>query len=227
MKLARHIPNILTLSNLLCGCVGILFAQDFPFLIPAYCVWVACVFDFLDGFAARALRVSTPIGKELDSLADMVSFGILPAMTMYGWINHAIPGSPLAYIAFLLAAFSALRLAQFNIDSRQTDHFIGLPTPAGALFITGLAFLEAPFNVITSGIAGLISITIIVSLLLVAPIDLFALKFKNFSWGDNKLRFTFIATSVLLLALLQAAAIPLIILLYIILSLVVGILLRK
>ncbi|MFZ1809500.1 MAG: CDP-diacylglycerol--serine O-phosphatidyltransferase [Cyclobacteriaceae bacterium] len=226
-SLTKHIPNLLTLSNLLCGCIGILLARDFPLYIPAYLVWLACVFDFFDGFAARMLKTTSTIGKELDSLADMVSFGVLPAMVMFTWLEKSTPGTYIPYIAFLIALFSALRLAKFNVDENQTDSFIGLPTPANALFITGLVFLDTPFQFITSSTESLMGISIIFSLLLVAPINLFALKFKNFGWADNKLRFTFIGLSVLLLGWRQAEGVPLIILLYILLSLATGIFTRK
>jgi len=227
MALTRHFPNLLTLSNLLCGCIGILMAREFPLYTPAYFVWLACVFDFFDGFAARSLKVHSVIGKELDSLADMVSFGVLPSVVMFTWLENSAPESYIPYIAFLIALFSALRLAKFNVDENQTDSFIGLPTPANALFITGLVFLSAPFNFITSSTAGLVAVSIIFSLLLVAPLNLFALKFKNFSWADNKLKFTFIGLSVLLLGWKKAEAVPLIILLYIILSFATGVFTRK
>lgn len=226
-SLAQHIPNVLTLSNLLCGCIGILLAREFPLYVPAYLVWLACVFDFFDGFAARMLKTTSSIGKELDSLADMVSFGVLPSMVMFTWLEKSAPGTYIPYIAFLIALFSALRLAKFNVDENQTDSFIGLPTPANALFITGLVFLDAPFNFITSSTTSLAVISILFSLLLVAPLDLFALKFKNFGWSDNKLKFTFIGLSVLLLGWKQAEAVPLIILLYIILSLGTRVFARK
>ncbi|MEQ8423595.1 MAG: CDP-diacylglycerol--serine O-phosphatidyltransferase, partial [Cyclobacteriaceae bacterium] len=171
--MSRHIPNLLTLGNLLCGCLGILYARESSLHMVAYLVWIACVFDFLDGFAARALRTSSSIGKELDSLADMVSFGVLPSITMYVWLEQSFPESYIPYCAFLIALFSALRLAKFNVDENQKDAFIGLPTPANALFITGLIFLESPFDLLISP-TGLVTITIIFSLLLVAPIDLFA-----------------------------------------------------
>lgn len=223
----RHLPNLLTLGNLLCGCIGILLAREFPLYAPAYLVWLACVFDFFDGFAARALKINSTIGKELDSLADMVSFGVLPSVVMFTWLENSAPESYIPYIAFLIALFSALRLAKFNVDENQTDSFIGLPTPANALFITGLVFLSAPFNFITSSTAGLVVVSIIFSLLLVAPINLFALKFKNFRWADNKLRFTFIGLSVLLLGWKQAESVSLIILLYLILSLATRIFAKK
>lgn len=226
-SITQHIPNMLTLSNLLCGCIGILLAREFPLYLPAYLVWLACVFDFFDGFAARMFKTTSPIGKELDSLADMVSFGVLPAMVMYTWLEKAAPGTHIPYIAFAIALFSALRLAKFNTDENQTDSFIGLPTPANALFITGLVFLQPPFQFITSSVALLVVICITFSVLLVAPLNLFALKFKNFSWTDNKLRFTFLVLSVLLLGWKQAEAVPLIILLYIVLSLVTGVFAKK
>lgn len=226
-SLARNLPNFFTLCNLLCGCLGILVAQEFPLYAPAYFVWAACVFDFFDGFAARSLNSSSPIGKELDSLADMVSFGVLPAMTMFAWIQYSTGGSYLSYSAFLIAMFSALRLAKFNIDENQTDSFIGLPTPANALFITGLIFLKSPFDIITTSPTGLVITTILFSILLVTPINLFALKFKNFKWVDNKLRFTFIGLAVLLLGWKQAEGVPLIILLYILLSLAEGVFAKK
>ncbi|HCM74841.1 MAG TPA: CDP-diacylglycerol--serine O-phosphatidyltransferase [Cytophagales bacterium] len=223
----RHLPNFLTLSNLFCGCLGILFAREFPLYAPAYFVWLACVFDFFDGFAARALKTTSPIGKELDSLADMVSFGVLPAMTMYTWLQQTSTNIYLPYVAFLIAIFSALRLAKFNIDENQKDTFIGLPTPANALFITGLVFLGSPFDIVTSSTTGLLITTVLFSLLLVAPLNLFALKFKNFGWAENKLRFTFIGLAVLLLGWKQAEGVPLIILLYILLSLAEGIFAKK
>lgn len=219
IALTRHVPNILTLGNLLCGCAGILLARQFPLYTPAYLVWAACVFDFFDGFSARALKVSSPIGKELDSLADMVSFGILPAITMFTWLENGSGENYIPYLAFLIAIFSALRLAKFNVDENQQDAFIGLPTPANALFITGLVFLEPPFSTLVSSQTGLVVITLIFSLLLVSPLKLFALKFKNFKWTDNKLRFTFIGLAVLLLVWKQAEGIPLIIILYILISL--------
>ena len=219
MNLLRHLPNALTCGNLFCGCIGILFAVQYSPITAAYFVWAACVFDFFDGFAARALHYSSPIGKELDSLADMVSFGVLPAITIFSLIESQTFNSFFSYSAFLLAIFSALRLAKFNIDERQKESFIGLPVPANALFITGLVFLPSPFDQVTSSVPILIGITVLFSLLLVSPLELFALKFKNYTWADNKIRFTFVFVSVLLLALFKAGAIPLIILLYVAFSL--------
>src|SRR5690606_19631785 len=216
----RHLPNFLTCCNLLCGVAGIvlLLEGNLPYPVAAF-VWLACVFDFFDGFAARALRVSSPIGKELDSLADVVSFGVLPGVFMYTLINEQSPGSLMAYSGFLIIVFSALRLAKFNIDENQTDSFVGLPTPANALFITALPFIHfAALDFIFHPVS-LVVIAVIFSWLLVSPLELFALKFKDFSWQSNKIRFTFLLLSVLLLVTFNFAGIPFIILLYILMSL--------
>ena len=220
MSLLRHLPNLLTCGNLLCGCLGIIFTLQYSTDFAAWSIWAACVFDFLDGFAARALKVSSPIGKELDSLADMVSFGVLPAVAMFQMIDIISSSQFLPYTAFLLAIFSALRLAKFNIDENQKEGFIGLPTPANALFITSLIFLKGPWDIFISNDLFLLAITLVFSWLLVSPFELFALKFKSFAWSDNKLRFTFIAFSVLLLAIWQAAALPFVIIFYILISLI-------
>jgi CDP-diacylglycerol--serine O-phosphatidyltransferase len=186
----------------------------------AYFVWIAGVFDFFDGFAARILKVSSPIGKELDSLADMVSFGLLPSVVMYKLMLAAGVTGYLPYAAFSIAIFSALRLAIFNIDETQRDSFRGVPTPANALFITALPLLTTEGLVSTLQIPWvLLAIVAVSSYLLVSNIELFALKFKDFTWQQNKIRFTFLILSVLLLAALQIVAIPVIILLYIALSL--------
>jgi CDP-diacylglycerol--serine O-phosphatidyltransferase len=187
-------------------------------------VWIAGVFDFFDGFAARILKVSSPIGKELDSLADMVSFGLLPSVVMYKLLTEAGAVGYVPYIAFSIAVFSALRLAIFNIDETQRDSFRGVPTPANALLITALPLLTGWASAALQNVWVLVAISLLMSYLLVSGIELFALKFKDFTWQHNKIRFTFLALSVLLLAVLQVAAIPVIILLYIGLSLGVQVL---
>jgi len=217
--MTRHIPNFLTCCNLLCGCLGVVFVLEGRTFPAAYFVWIACVFDFLDGFAARMLKVSSPIGKELDSLADMVSFGLLPSLVMYKLLMSASAPEYVSYLAFSIAVFSALRLAIFNVDTRQSDSFRGLPTPANALMITALPLLIGTAADFLKSYYVLVIITLLSSYLMVSGIELFALKFKNFSWQDNKIRFTFLLLSVLLLAILQLSAIPVIILLYIALSL--------
>ncbi|MBX2964178.1 MAG: CDP-diacylglycerol--serine O-phosphatidyltransferase [Cyclobacteriaceae bacterium] len=214
----KHLPNLLTCFNLLCGCIGIVLVFENRYIPAAYLVWAACAFDFFDGFAARSLKVSSPIGKELDSLADVISFGVLPAAVIYKFWP-ASSGAYLPFLSFSIAVFSAMRLASFNIDDTQKDSFRGLPTPANALLLTALPLQT---ELVTNWLINpwiLITIVILSSWLLVSPVKLFALKFKNFSWQENKIRFTFIILSVLVLALWQAAAIPLIIIFYIILSL--------
>lgn len=219
MKVLRHLPNALTCLNLLSGCVGIIAVWQGPADRAIWFVLAACLFDFFDGFAARTLNVSSPIGKELDSLADMVSFGLLPSLVMYRLIDTLSSNSYLPYAAFALAVFSALRLAKFNVDENQTESFIGLPTPANALFITSLVYLPSPFDMFISQDYLLVVITIVFSFLLVSPIELFALKFKSFTWKGNQVKFTFIAFSVLMLGIWQLAAMPFVILIYVAISL--------
>lgn len=214
MTLLRHLPNALTICNLLCGCIGIILASSSTGNV-AYWVWAACVFDFLDGFAARALKVSSPIGKELDSLADMVTFGVLPAIFMY----HILP--EFSFIALVIAVCSALRLAIFNTDTRQTDGFIGVPTPASALFFVNLPAALAYFNV-QPNLYLLMGVILLFSWLMVSPLRLFALKFKTFGWKGNELKFTFLIVSGLLIAVFKDAGVPLVILTYIVASLISG-----
>jgi CDP-diacylglycerol--serine O-phosphatidyltransferase len=217
----KHIPNFLTCCNLVCGCLGIVTLIEGKHTPVAYFVWAACIFDFFDGFAARILKVSSPIGKELDSLADVVSFGALPALFMYMAISFEPPFPLLPYTALLIAVCSALRLAIFNLDETQSDSFKGLPTPANAIFITAIPFLtQHVFDFLHLSLT-LAIISVVCSLLLVSRIDLFALKFKNFTWADNKVRFTFLVLSVSLLIVFKFAALPLIILSYVGLSLAV------
>jgi CDP-diacylglycerol--serine O-phosphatidyltransferase len=216
----RYLPNFLTCCNLFCGCLGIVFLLENKGIPAAYFVWAAGVFDFFDGFAARWLKVTSSIGKELDSLADMVSFGILPALVMYKMLSVSSDSESLPFIAFTIAIFSALRLAIFNVDETQSDSFKGLNTPANTLFITSLPLISDQVGPWLYQPLVLVAITLVFSFLLVSRIEIFALKFKNFSWADIKIRFTFLLISVLLLATLQFVAIPLIIILYIVLSLV-------
>lgn len=218
--ITKHIPNTLTCLNLLSGCVGIVMTLEGYPIPAAFFVWASCVFDFFDGFAARWLKVSSPIGKELDSLADVVSFGVLPAVMMYTTLHSQTEHSLLPWIAFTIAIFSALRLAKFNVDERQTDSFIGLNTPSNALFLTALPFLPEPLWLWVQQPAVLVVTIIVFSFLLVAELEFFALKFKHFKWAGNEMRFTFLLLAVLLLLWMQQAAIPLIILLYILLSLI-------
>ncbi len=265
----RNIPNAITCGNLLCGCFGILFTSGYYLEAAFYLLLIAGVLDFFDGFVARLLKVSSPIGKDLDSLADMVTFGVLPGFIMYKLIalsilNYNIDlaidifslfriGEPtldelskiniitmpilfMAFIGFIIPVFSAIRLAKFNNDSRQSDSFIGLPTPANGLLIASLGFIlmhrlngygSFPVNSIIFNPYFLVGLTCLLSFLLVAELPLIALKFKNFGWADNKMRFILIGLSVACLAVFKFVGIPLVIILYILLSIVNNIFFKK
>lgn len=239
MNIKRHIPNFLTCCNLLCGTLGIIYCFDFyewrefqnmdqvTLLSPAIFIWAAGVFDFFDGFAAKMLNVSSAIGKELDSLADVVSFGLLPAIFMYKLLEVYHHPLHLELVPLLIVVFSAIRLAVFNIDTTQTDSFKGLPVPANAIFITGLPFVQAPALAFIFTPIGLAIICLVFCFLLVSRLDLFALKFKHFKWKANEVRFTFLILSVLLLAIWQVAALSLIIVLYILMSIGIALVRKK
>ena len=198
MNIKKHIPNILTLCNLLCGCIALLEILVNKSVTGA-CILMACslVFDFFDGFIARILKVASPIGRELDSLADMVTFGVLPATFInYIMLNYAHVSREYALFAFMITLFSALRLAKFNIDTRQSDSFIGLNTPANSILIASVALNLENFStdILTLHFTNqyfLFGFVIVSSLALVAEIPMFAFKFKNFSWKGNEIRFGF------------------------------------
>ncbi len=227
----RHIPNALTCANLLCGCVGIVEVFHNNMLLSCVLIGLAAVFDFFDGFAARLLKVSSPIGKELDSLADMTTFGVLPAMIVYQLLLRSVPGLEDLWIpnlAFLIAVCSALRLAKFNIDPRQSDSFIGVPTPANALLIASLPFIIRSYpewEPMIVNTTNLLIFTAVMSYLLVAELPLFALKFKSFGWAGNEVRYTFLLISAGLLVALGFLAVPLVVGLYVLFS--AGLSLRK
>ena len=236
----RHLPNALTSFHLLCGCLALTFilgGTGLPGLITAaWFVAAAAIADFLDGLVARALRVSSPIGKDLDSLADMVSFGVVPGAILFRLHTlldvhttiltratlTSFPGI-LPYSAFLITIFSALRLAKFNNDTRQTNSFIGLPTPACTLVVASLPLILAGNNLILKELIlnpwVLLGLTVLLSGLLVAELPLFALKFKNLRWLGNRRRFIFALLTLALLVWLRAAAVPLAVLLYVLMSL--------
>lgn len=208
----RHLPNALTCCNLLCGALAIIFIHEID---PIWFVAIAGVFDFFDGFVARAVKSNSLLGKELDSLADMISFGLVPAIYWY----YLIGTGPWNYIALLVAVFSALRLAKFNIDERQVEGFIGVPTPANTLFLVTFPFLF-PGKVVPLEVA--IPVILLCCYLMVSPFQMFALKFKNFGWKGNELRFTFLIAAVLLIGIFKVAGIALTIILYVLASLVSG-----
>jgi len=222
--MSKHIPNLLTISNLICGCIALYFTFQGELVFTAYLIGLAAIFDFMDGAAARLLNVSNPIGKELDSLADMVSFGLVPGSVVFHLLEES-PLSQYSFMALVIPIFSAYRLAKFNVDENQNENFIGLPTPANCLVFVSIPLITT-FNS-ESTIAYLFEIpeilliiTILMSMALVSRINMFSLKFKNLKFQDNKFRFFLITMSIILLTWLEFSAIPIIILLYIWMSLV-------
>ena len=221
----RHLPNVLTLCNLLCGCAGLVAVSDGNLSLAAYLIWAAAAFDFADGLAARALSAYSPIGGDLDSLADMVSFGALPGFVMFRMIEGNVESGwvLLAYLGFSLAVFSALRLAIFNVDTRQKDQFIGLPVPASALLVSSLPLGDLPaFRRLVQEPLVLIGIVVMLSYLMVAQLPLLAFKFKSTAWQGNEVKYTFLLAALLLFVLLQVVAIPIIIIAYLVLSAVLN-----
>ena len=240
-SLRTHIPNIITALNLLSGCLSIAWASYDYLTIAAIFILIAAILDFSDGLAARFLKAYSPIGAQLDSLADMVSFGLAPAFLVFrnlfnlfsssGQIQDLLSMNWFSGIAlflpFILSIFAALRLAKFNIDTRQKEYFIGLPTPAMALFFASLIYffqdtyvqLQWTYKITNVSLfwSGCI---ILFSLLMVSELRMISIKFKNFRWSDNQFQYLFIGISVILLVSLQAKSIPLIILWYIMLSVV-------
>lgn len=223
----KHIPNFITCLNLFSGCMACLAAIESQFLQAFLWIILAAVFDFLDGMAARALKAYSPMGKELDSLADMVSFGIAPGFIVFFALRPLIAFLPLseyipyAYAAFLIPVFSALRLAKFNIDERQTDSFIGMPTPANTLFWASAIVGTYPYAAEhpVGYATAVLLLVVIFSLLLVSEIPMFSLKVKNLSWKDNQIRYILIACALCLILLLGWSGIAATILLYLLISL--------
>lgn len=220
MSIVKHIPNLFTSLNLLSGCVGIVFVTSGKLESAAYFVWIGAFFDFLDGFTAKLFKVESPIGKEHDSLADMVTFGVLPSFVIFKLLEGNGP-EWVSYLAFLIAIFSALRLAKFNVDTKQREVFVGFPTPANALFFTGLMFTNE--NYIGNAISGypiLLIITLIFSLLMVSPIKFIALKFSHTNWNGNEMKFVFLLGAMAITLLLGINAVSLVVLWYMAISLV-------
>lgn len=290
-----NIPNLFSLGNLLCGCIATLNVIEANLYGAAICVGIAAVLDFLDGFAARGLKQFSPIGKDLDSLADMVTFGVVPGMVMFQLIKfgiaqeapdafHWIVRDYLPYLGFIVPLFSGLRLAKFNVDTNQKESFIGLPTLANAVMIvtipvalgltqaafigmghsfdatisaedsenlnaylqrTGIVFpgnssaqilwdTNAPEPVLLDQIRLMVlnpwftsALSVIMSFLLISPFPMFSFKVKSVNWKGNEVRYIFLLLSVGLLAVLQLKALPLIIVLYILMSLVNGVVKKR
>lgn len=229
MAIKRHIPNTITCMNLFSGCVACVMAFKGELLLASLFIYLGAVFDFFDGMVARLLKVSSPIGKELDSLADCITFGMAPGLIMFSFLLTycEAPCVYVPYVAFLIPVFSALRLAKFNIDERQTSSFIGLPTPANAVFLASSAALFdiEGYNVealkpFMQNVYVVIAVILVMCYLLVCELPMFSLKFKSLKWVDNKSQFILIGSSVILLAVFRLAAIPMIILLFIFMSVI-------
>lgn len=218
----KNIPNAITCCNLLSGCVAVsqAFAGDME--MAFFFIIIGALFDFCDGLVARLLHVSSPIGKELDSLADCVTFGVAPSAMVFGTLQMLTENEYLPYIAFIMAAFSALRLAKFNLDERQTTSFIGLPTPANALFWASLIVGYQDEIIASLSFAKFIIIimVLICSYILIAEIPMFSLKFKHYGWKGNEIRYIFLLTGLVLIIIFFEKALAIAIAWYVLLSVI-------
>ncbi len=230
----KHIPNILTICNLLCGSLAVFIACSglFPLEYATYLILIGALFDFSDGFAARLLHAYSPMGKQLDSLADLITFGFAPTAIIIAILQHIIWGSSISettelqtfesvflIIPLIITALSAVRLAKFNIDTRQSDSFLGLPTPANGLFLSGLVFHDT----LVFGPYFIIGASIFLSFLLISEIPMFSLKIKSLSFSTYPIQMLFILISIILVILFKLQAISLIIGLYIITCIILSI----
>lgn len=218
------IPNLLTLSNLLCGAFAAVSALVWGDLTLAFGLMIlAAVFDFFDGFVARLLHQSSPIGLQLDSLADDITFGLVPATVLYALYQRMpgiwLPDGEWGLVVFLFSACAALRLAKFNIDDTQRAEFCGLPSPAAAIFCASLGMLAEAYG-ITLPREAVVAAAWIMGLLMISNLRMFALKFHGFGWHGNGLRYGFMLAALGMALLLRGYAVPLIIALYILLSLI-------
>jgi CDP-diacylglycerol--serine O-phosphatidyltransferase len=246
MSIKKHIPNAITLLNLLAGLLALIHAFNGNYNEAFSLVCLGIFFDFWDGFFARIWKVQSPIGLQLDSLADMVTSGVVPGLVMYKMLGDIQENQSkynltedtyymgiVPYLGFLITLASCYRLAKFNVDTRQTDSFIGLPTPANALLIMSIPMVLMQYGHVDfifdtlSNPYVLVGITVLSSYLLNAEIPLFSLKVKSFSWEKYKMQVVFLILSVILIVLLEFIAIPIIILLYVILSVVNNVMLKN
>ncbi len=226
--ITRHIPNTVTCCNLICGCIASVMAFQARYDMAIIFIIIGAVFDFFDGMLARLFKVSGPLGKELDSLADDITFGFAPSVIVFSLFKEVhypeflqSMADFIPYTAFLISAFSALRLGKFNIDPRQSTSFIGMPTPANALFWGSLVVGGHDFLVSESFNAlYLLALVILMSYLLIAEIPMFSLKFKNLTWKDNKVSYIFLLVCIPLLIIFRFSGFAAIILWYILLSLI-------
>lgn len=246
MTLKKHIPNLITLLNLLSGTIAVYLAANGELVFAAYFIILGIFFDFFDGLAARLLKVHSELGKQLDSLADVVTSGVAPGIIIFQMLNYKNEVFSVTsdltweenkidlvpFIGFLITLAAAYRLAKFNIDERQTNSFIGLPTPAAALVVLSLPLILLYDNSETVAVFitnrwFLIGLTFILSILMNAEIPLFSLKFKDFSWRKNSVKYIFIVATIILMLTLKFTAIPIVVLLYVVMSVVGNTLLNK
>lgn len=222
MNIKKHIPNTITCCNLISGCVATYYAFQSDFELALLFIIIGAVFDFFDGMSARLLGVSSPIGKELDSLADDITFGFAPSAIVFSYLcSFHNDIFELPFLAFVMAAFSALRLAKFNLDERQALGFIGLPTPANALFWGALVLGLEQYDVAFEGMEWAILIgTFFSSYLLIAEIPMFALKFKHWGFNGNEIKYLFLISCVPMLLMMGVSSFAPIIAWYVILSVV-------
>lgn len=240
MNIKKHIPNLLTLGNLFCGTIATVFAVEGDFIMAGLFVVIGILFDFLDGFVARLLKVSGELGKQLDSLADMVTSGVVPGVIMFKLLSESgsfrvllertetmswigIKFAPIQFIGLFLTLGACYRLAKFNLDTRQSDSFIGLPTPAMSLFVISLPLINEYSDIefvknLMSNHSFLITVTLVLTYLMNAEIPLFSLKFKDYSIQKNWIIYLFLISSLLLIFIFSYLSIPIIIILYVILS---------
>jgi CDP-diacylglycerol--serine O-phosphatidyltransferase len=240
MNIKKHIPNLLTLGNLFCGTIATVFAVEGDFIMAGLFVVIGILFDFLDGFVARLLKVSGELGKQLDSLADMVTSGVVPGVIMFNLLSESgsfrvlleptetmrwigVKFAPIQFIGLFLTLGACYRLAKFNLDTRQSDSFIGLPTPAMSLFVISLPLIHEYSDIefvrnLMSNHYFLIIVTLVLTYLMNAEIPLFSLKFKDYSLQKNWIIYLFLISSILLIFIFSYVSIPIIIILYVVLS---------
>lgn len=220
----KHIPNLFTFLNMASGLVALTLVFDNQLVWAATFVFLGIFFDFFDGFFARLLNVQSELGVQLDSLADLITSGVVPGAVVYQiLLLHPENGEIFPYTGFILTLAAGYRLAKFNIDTRQSEQFIGLPTPAMSIFVVSIPVViayqsHAQWNSFLVSNVFLGSVIILFSYLMNSELRLFALKFKHFSWKENEVKYLFLTVSVFLLLLLKGLAVPLLILLYIFLS---------
>jgi len=221
----KYLPNLFTLLNLTTGILGVILALKGNLTHAALCIWLGAFFDFLDGWLARLFSAYAPLGQQLDSLADLVTFGCLPASIMYELISTQTSSTYLPYVALLIPNLSALRLARFNIDARQKNVFIGLPVPANGVLISTLPWMITAnkYTWLTALLTqpyALVILVILTSYLLIANIQLMAFKFTTYAWYPNRFKYGFLLTASLLVLLLRAEGLALSVVLYVLVSIV-------